>query len=251
MFTAKLLPGLVVFMLLLTVGCSPLHTEIKPGYRWTEVSTVFLHEPDHDPWGLTVVVRQELQAMGYALASPGTGSRDLIVRFSTQDGPDFTSEGVLVTRPKSLHVQFVDPDTDALVAVADYFLRSSEDPAIGMKTALAGLHQRLLTSNANVPASLHKQAQTPIRPAVAEDAQPPATPTAAVPLADPGEVPALSAESERTTAIPEETPTGPAEPGITVKEAEPEIRSLERSPWVPRLKSWGFEDWGKTDDIDR
>lgn len=30
--------------------------------------------------------------------------------------------------------------------------------------------------------------------------------------------------------------------------AEPEIKSLKRSPWLPELKSWGFEDWGEKRD---
>ena len=246
-----LLLSLFGLTILLVAGCSPLHTEVKPGYRFKADSAVVLQAPVYDPWGLVPLMRQELQAMGYELVLPGYVSPDLIVRFSTQDGPDFTSEGVPITRPKSLHVQFVDPGTDALLAVADYFLRSSEEPAAGMKALLAGLHQRLRSGSASVPANPRKQAQTPARPVVAEGAQQSDAPTVAMPFADIGGAPAPSAESGRATTLPEEIPGGQVAPSITAEEIEPAIRPLERSPWVPRFKSWGFENWGKTDDNDR
>lgn len=258
------LPGLCA-LLLFVVGCSQLHTEVRGGYRWSEVSAVGFEEPSRDPWSLAPVVRAELEAMGYVVAAPGAAGQDLLVRFSTQDGPDFTSDGVLVTRPKSLHVKLIDPRSQALVGVADYFLRSSEAPDAGMRAALAGLRDAM--RSAARPGQARPAAATPATPAAAQTAPAagaPAQPQAIVPPAQPAVSPATQPAATTTAppspATPPVTPTvvepvavsSPAPPsGVApapveaVAEEEPVIRSREQSPWVPRFKSWGFEEWGK------
>jgi hypothetical protein len=257
----------IVALLLLAAGCSPLHTEVRSSYRWTDVSEIGFEEPASDPWGLIPVVCQELQAMGYALVPPTAASPDLIVRFSTRDGPDFTSDGTLITRPKSLHVQFADPGTNDLVAVADYFLRSSEEPATGMRAALSGLHQEILGSAH--PVQARPAATQPVPPAAAQSAPAAAqsTPPAAAPSAQPSAplaaqppvaVSPVAAPAPVSRAVPEPAAAPqdraqhePPAPADTAVEDEPVIKSREQSPWMPRFKSWGFEEWGKSDEFDR
>lgn len=228
------LPGLCA-LLLFVVGCSQLHTEVRGGYRWSGVSAVGFEEPSRDPWSLAPVVRAELEAMGYVVAAPGADGQDLLVRFSTQDGPDFTSDGVRVTRPKSLHVKLIDPRSQALVGVADYFLRSSEAPDAGMRTALAGLRDAM--RSAARPGQARPVAVPPATPAVAQPAPTavsPATPTVTPTVVEPA--------AAASPAPPSGVAPAPVE---TVVEEEPVIRSREQSPWMPRFKSWGFEEWGK------
>jgi hypothetical protein len=263
------LPGLFA-LLLLVVGCSQLHTDVRSSYRWAEVSAVGFEAPDRDPWNLAPVVRTELEAMGYAVVAPGGAGQELLVRFSTQDGPDFTSDGVLVTRPKSLHVKLIDPRSQALVGVADYFLRSSEDPVEGMRAALAGLQDALrsaarpsqvrpvaVPSTAPAAAQSAPAAALPVQPqVVAPPSQPavkpaaqPATTTAAAPTSS-AVTPAPLVTSE-SAASPAQSPGETQAPAETVVEEEAVIRSQEQSPWVPRFKSWGFDEWGKSDDFDQ
>lgn len=248
-------------LLLFVVGCSQLHTEVRGGYRWAEVSAVGFEEPSRDPWSLAPVVRAELEAMGYVVAAPGAAGQDLLVRFSTQDGPDFTSEGVLVTRPKSLHVKLIDPRSQALVGVADYFLRSSEAPDAGMRTALAGLRDAMRSAArpgqarpAAVPPAAPAPAQT--APAAGAPAQPQALAPPVQPAGSPAIRPAATTTAPPLTATPTvvepvavSSPSPPSgmtpAPVETVAEEEPVIRSREQSPWVPCFKSWGFEEWGK------
>lgn len=241
----KLLGGFFA-LLLLTVGCSPLHTEVKGGYRWEDVAVVGLEASGDDRWGLTPVVREQLQATGYAVVPAGDAGQQLLVRFSTKEGPDFTSDGVLVTRPKSLHVQFVDPGRQSLVAVADYFLRSSEDPAAGMREALAGVQQKIRDAARGVP-TWSAPAPGPDRPAATQAAVPSTASApspqveAQVPAVAPDLPPAAEAAEAASTASGSNMPEGVA----PVVESEQEIRSLKESPWVPRFKSWGFDEWGK------
>ena len=250
------LPGLCA-LLLFVVSCSQLHTEVRGGYRWAEVSAIGFEAPSRDPWNLAPVVRAELEAMGYAVAAPGAAGQDLLVRFSTQDGPDFTSDGVLVTRPKSLHVKLVDPRSQALVGVADYFLRSSEAPDAGMRAALAGLRDAMRSATrpgparpaAATPATVRPvpAAGSPVQPqAIVPPAQPagsPATPPVATATAPPRPAtPAAVEPAVLSPALPSAEAPAPVE---TVVEEGPVIRSREQSPWVPRFKSWGFDEWGK------
>jgi hypothetical protein len=242
---SKVVPGLIGLVMLFTVGCSPLHTEIDLGYHWTTGSSVILEAPAQDLWGLTPVVRQELQELGYALLLPEAGNPDLVVRFTTLDGPDFTPEGLSVTRPKSLHVQFVDPDSEALLAVADYFLLSSEDPAAGMRTALIDLHQRIRNAGSSAPSVNRSQIQAAV-PAAEKSA-------ASVPQADnpPITLPSTSSGDGSQATFPEATTESPPSPANTIADSEPMVRPLKQSSWAPRFQSWGFADWGKADDAER
>ncbi|MBE0574733.1 MAG: hypothetical protein IH613_02445 [Desulfuromonadales bacterium] len=245
------MPGLKVLLTLIglamlgAAGCSPLHTEIDLSYRWSTVSAVTLEAPAQDPWKLAPVMRQELQDLGYVLTLPESGTPDLIVRFDTQDARDLTREGLLVIRPKSLHVQLVDPGSDTLLAVADYFMRSDEDPATGMRTALAGLFQRILKADSSPPTMVRSQSQEPI-PAQEkrlESESPSDKATATISPAAGNNEP----KSTQPGAIADPQPvTVPA-----IGDAEPMVRPLKQSPWAPRFKSWGFADWGKADDAER
>lgn len=256
----KILPGLAL-LLLAVAGCSSLHSEIRPGFDWAAVSNVVLQAPSQDPWQLVPVVQQELQGMNQVLQPPAFRDPDLIVRFSWQEGPDFTSDGVLVARPKSLHLQFVDPRDNALVAVADYFLRSSEEPAAGVKVAFAGL-RRDIRANRLIPAPsgqiqpatepAGKPASLPLAEAVTAPAATPAAPVAAP--ASPAVTSEQDQPAERILPAPVVESTPAASPRVEVREdpkvepQTPALKPMERSPWLPKFKSWGFEEWGKTGD---
>jgi hypothetical protein len=264
----KVFPWLFGLLALIAAGCSPLHTQARPGFDWTAASDIVLHSPASDPWGLVAQTQQELQGMGYVLQPPTAPDPDLVIKFSWQEGPDFTSDGTLVNRPKSLHLQFVDPCSGALVAVVDYFLRSSEEPAAGLKAAFAGLRRELQAS---------RSASTlPARVLVPAPVQPPTQPVE-VPAAEPATgmtaTPAATVVSEKSAdraaplpvpSVPQQTapppnspplpapqpasqPLGEVDESPRVEAPEPIIKPMERSPWLPKFKSWGFEEWGKPD----
>lgn len=264
----KILP--VLALLFLTVaGCSSLHSEIRPGFDWAAVSDVVLHAPPQDPWQLVPLVQQELQGLHHVLQPPAFRNPDLIVRFSWQEGPDFTSDGVLVTRPKSLHLQFVDPRDDALVAVADYFLRSSEEPAAGIKAAFAGLRRDILAGSVmpSAPVQIQPSAEQAGNPAAKTEEAIPRVEQAAAPSPAPVAVPVATPVAAPARVVPEQgKPAEPAMPAPVVESSQPAspraevsetskvesqtpaLKPMERSPWLPKFKSWGFEEWGKTGD---
>lgn len=115
----KILPCLGLLLLALA-GCSSLHSEVRPGFDWPAAANAVLQAPSQDPWQLVPVVQQELQGMNLVLRPPAFPDPDLIVRFSWQEGPDFTSDGLLAAgRPAPGELDDVDrlcrdcrPDAD-------------------------------------------------------------------------------------------------------------------------------------------
>lgn len=201
--TVGVLAGLGLAILL--SGCSSVHTEVKPGYEWSAVSSVYVEELQPDRWELRPLVRQELQGMGFVLLPSIAERPDLRVRFFVTEAVDLDAESRPLTKLKGVHVQMIDPDDSAMVAVSDYFLGSADTPEQGVSKAFAGLREKIRTV-----------AGTPPQNAAA---------------------PGPAAVSMPTTDA-EPQASGTAEP-------EPEIKSRQRSPWMPQLKSWGFEDWGR------
>ena len=88
--------AVVVWLSILATGCSSLHTEIKPEFDWSAVSSEILEEPQQDRWNLGPVVRQELQEMGFKILPAATDRGDLVVRYFSTEATDRNTSG---TRP--------------------------------------------------------------------------------------------------------------------------------------------------------
>lgn len=241
---------ILALLALLTVlaACSQTHSEIRAGYRWSELTRIAVAEPPADPWGLTPVLRQELTAAGYRLVAADSGRPQVVARFTTEEGLDFTSEVELVTRPKVIHLQFVDAGSGKIVVLVDYFLRSAENPAAAMRVAVADLQEQIRTAAAAPGRAAAKPPVSPaaIAPAAALPAVPAAVPTPAAPPV----VPVPPAPAPAAVSVPVAPPVAAPQPVVEpAVEAEPEEEAplvpRSQSPWTPRFKSWGSEEWGK------
>ena len=211
---------LLYLLLFLLFGCSSLQVGTSQDFTWQGVSGVSLIRPSHDPWELTPVIKSELAAMGIESAVDMTDA-DLLATFTTEESPDLTSEGEIITRLQSLHIRFLDPVSRDAVAVLDYFypLAGQIDPAAGVRELFAVVKQE------RPPADTARQAE-----AVSAPQQSPVK------------------ENQLHTQVMSEAAT-PADTGTpTSAEQQPEPQSS--SPWRLRLQSWGFEDWGESDTVD-
>ena len=249
----RLAISLCLFISFVMAGCSSLHVDISPAVDWNHVREIGFQSPLQDPWQLTQSIRSELKDMGFQVEET-PANPDLLFSYFTQESPDLTEEGEVFLRLKSLHIQFIDPATKALVTAVDYFypeIPNSSPPEMGVKEVFSGLQQQIhkeISSQSAVPA--RKPSQT--------------APTGSVVVDPPTQIEKSQTERLRsnvapTTIEPEEKPTNndpselsktvapPQETATTVLK-KPDSKSLQaiqqiHSPWVPRFKSWGFENW--------
>ena len=162
---------------LVLLGCASLHVDVAPTVDWGTITIVALQGPQPDPWQLTPAVKTELEAIGLQTSSSATDS-DLLVRYSTQEGPDLNADGEVTTRLKSLHLQFIDPATESLVTAVDYFFpaNGTVEPVAGVKEAFAGLRQHIRSNSALTPAAHAEQAPRPaVESGLSATPDPPAT----------------------------------------------------------------------------
>lgn len=245
---------LYVIMLFAIAGCSSLHVNASPAVNWDHVEVIKFQSPLQDPWHLTQAIRVELTNLGFQIDDSGADP-DLLFSYSTQNSPDMTDEGEVITRLNSLHIQFMDPATETPVTAIDYFYPAVSNPpapVTGVKEVFSGLRQRVLTGKKP--------------PAVAPDQQlnqtVPVTPIVITPPAQNQESPS---EQLQPSPVPdsiqvedhvEDSQTQSSKPAVISRETEPaalkkmEDKTLKpvektRSPWIPKLKSWGFENWGQ------
>jgi hypothetical protein len=245
--------GFILFFIV--TGCASLHVDISPTVDWGHVSVIEFRSPLQDPWELTQPIKSELKAMGFQIEET-PANPDLLFSYFTQEGPDLTAESEVLTRLKSLHVQFMDPATKTLVTAVDYFypeVTAPMTPETGVKEVFSGLRQQIYqesNSQADKPAIVPTQI-VPVAPvAVApptqsQELQPVPLKLDPVPSSNESEGNAVNggqsghgevAESsqKKVTSVLEKTDKKPHQPV-----------QKTRSPWLPKLQSWGFEDWGK------
>lgn len=126
----------------LAAGCSPLHTAVAPDFDWSTVATVVLEEPEHDPWGLLPVVREQMRQIGEVVPPSEKARADLRVRFFVVDARDLNEAGQVFFRPKSLHLQLFAAEDPSPVATGDYFLSASESPERAVRALFASLRNK-------------------------------------------------------------------------------------------------------------
>jgi len=234
----------ISLLLFCLVGCSSLHVKVDPNTKWGEVSTVTLLGPQQDPWRLRPAILAELQEMGLTVL-PGEGSRpDLEVRFFFQQGRDINEEGHLLNRLQSIHIQLAEPGTETFVAVADYFYANNSitKPEMGVTAAFAQLRQDIHPdSSPRVPSA--QKNQSPKKMMTTDKSNDPSAAQSGGTSQDDGrDEQGVAAES----ALPVETIV----PVTDNSSPEKSVQSKTRSPWTPRFKSWGFEEWGKESNDD-
>ena len=237
----KLLSSGLSLLLLCLVGCSSLHVKVDPNTKWDKVSTVTLQGPQQDPWQLRPAILTELQKMGLTVL-PDEGSRpDLQVRFFFQQGRDMNEEGHLLNRLQSVHIQFAEPGAETFVAVADYFYadNSMTKPEMGVTAAFAQMRQDIHSGAS--PSARENQSSKKMK-TTNESNNPPAAQSGGADQAAGSDEQGVAAES----APPVETIV----PVTDNSSLDNSVQSKTRSPWIPKFKSWGFEEWGKENNDD-
>lgn len=209
------------------LGCSSLHVETNATFDWSHITTIEIVPPQSDSWNLLPKINEELASMGIKLSGK-TDQADLQMHFFVQEGPDIDREGNVYNRLESLHVQFVDPYNEKTVAVADYFYADTDnEPAVGVKAVFAEMREKFAGQQ-------DEQTATPVQ----ESEQQSAEATVAI-KEQPYVQNAIPSETSLETSATELKQSVP-----TSEEKDPdEIAPLTRSPWLPRFKSWGFENW--------
>jgi len=243
---------LIVFIM---TGCSSLHVDISPSVDWGHVRVIEFQSPPLDSWELTQPIKAELKAMGFQIEETHANP-DLLFSYFTQDSPDLTVESEILTRLKSLHVQFTDPTTTSLVAAIDYFYPEGTPqsaPEAGVKEVFAGLQRQIhkeINSQSEPPTMLPTQtlSATPVDAAPPQQIQ--VSPTEklksnSAPSNNEKEVNATNNDMSKLDTKVEPSP----EAATTVlkkpdKKSYPPVQK-NSSPWLPKFKSWGFEDWGQ------
>ncbi len=247
------------------IGCAAVNVDVGQTVNWNSVARVAYQPPAEDPWQLTPAVQAELQKMGFTILAADDPAADLRVRYFTKEGPDLNADGDLLTRLKSLHVQFVDPNSEQNLAVIDYFYADTmvdpNEESVALAFAeLSKIIQEGKSGTSPAPAAV---AAPMIAPAIS--APPIATPGGTAPSQEHPQAktvslsqatpPGQEAQPElalATTAhlTPAEQPTPATVTPATEKSEARAIVPRTESPWVPRFHSWGFEDWDKEDPLD-
>lgn len=239
-------------------GCSSLHVDVSPTVDWSRVKVIEFQDPPQDPWGLTLPIKLELSAMGFQVEE-SSPNPDLLFSYFTQESPDLTVESKVITRLKSLHVQFIDPATKTLVTAADYFypeVSSPSAPDMGVKELFLGLRQQIQTEIKSQPETANNVPSTNV-PVEQVSASP--SPQSQKPQAQQLQPESTQNQNKREVSGTNVSQSKPVEKKELSREAattvleKPDRKSDQavqqtRSPWVPKLKSWGFEEWGKDSD---
>ncbi len=252
----------LALVLLFVTGCSGLHTGASPDFDWLRVEKVSVQGPWEKFQELQKPTLEEVAAMGYGVVPPSSPEADARLELEVVEALDINEVGAVFSRPRSLHVRIYDADSGAPVALADYYLSSTQSAVNGVQELFAGVREERSRSKgenkstAEAPENAFPASEPPAQAEVPEKNSAPAStllkeqPSQAisetVEQAE-EEVPQAALETSQETAteiVREAAPPATQAQEAETLEWEPAERK-KRSPWVPRLESWGFEDWGK------
>lgn len=251
----------LLFYLFCLCSCSSLKVDVSPALDWSRVSTVSVQPPPQDPWELSPVVSSELRLMGLRVLTGEGAAPDLLVRFFVKEVPDLNADGLRLTRLQSFHLQFIDPASDKTVGVADYFYPITEarpSPADGVAAAFTGLRKNLSRDKSSTQPHAEKAGAVTRQTTVPSAATTPpsssarhqnapigkALPHTPLPHHPPGELTAPTGKKVQDSA-PDDKSTPEQSDPVADQPKVKEIVPQTNSPWIPRLKSWGFDNWGK------
>lgn len=250
--------SICLFMFFVT-ACSSLHVDIAPSVNWAEVRVVEFQKPAESSWNLYQPIKFELQSLTFQVVDSHP-EPDLLFSYFVQESPDLTVESEILVRLKSLHIQFLDPATKTRVAAADYFYPETTDPSApetGVRDLFAALRKQILKENKSdekkqITASGPAQVVTP---ELATPASPVSTPLAgqvkSVVESDQSQV-EVNASNEALLSSPEDQSIKQEPKKYTTLKSARQAKEADqktRSPWTPKFKSWGFENWGQ-DSVD-
>lgn len=212
---------------LLVTGCAHLHVDSVPQWQTlTSTRLCLAAEANSDYRNLVTAI---LQQGGWQVAGECTGHEapgTIVADYQLQWVVDLDAESQVIQRPASFHLQLHKVEDQSLLAVADYFYPNPpDDISTGIREACNALaHRAELPS----PDETSTAAQATPEPAVSSPAS----------LVEENAEAASPVEKQVTE--PPSTDSSPAE-----------VKPMQSSPWIPRLKSWGFEGWGDSAQDDK
>ncbi|MCK9172741.1 MAG: hypothetical protein M0O99_04565 [Desulfuromonas thiophila] len=262
-FSVRLFWPPLLFLMALA-GCAHLHVDLQQGWSPSQVQRVQV-AIDRAPASQSAAwfdeqIGKQLVALAWQ-ASPRSQAQ-VEAKLFWQWRKDLTEDNVLIYQPASLHLRIESLPDQQLVALADYFYPRGGEP--DHLAALEAVFTGLTRQPEVAPAALTEPVSTPpvvAVPQIAPAFVPPAplaqatVPGPAMPQQLPIAASAQNAEPVAPVTLaplsPEQTRSSSITSGlpavVPATQVPAPLRTMTRSPWLPRLESWGFEDWGQVD----
>lgn len=215
----------LIYCIILT-GCAAVQSDNTESINWQNISTIAIMATESDQWDLSGQIEKELGKSGYRVVSDRSQA-DLLLGYATETALDLGDDSEILTRLKSLHLYFADPATDNKLAGIDYFY-----PTTGQIDPVDGVIESLAVINRTSP-------QVEYQPVPEQGS--PREPVTQIEQDSPAEAVTTPAED---TAEPVEKTTVIQKPQ---KRQEAPKQRKSKSPWSIKLKTWGFDTWGKED----
>jgi len=242
-------------LLLLLAACAATKTSREPGVDLSSYDRLYLEPPPEDFPGLRPLIAEQLRRLGYEILEEapagGHASKALLVTYGFEPRRTLSDEGEVTTLLESLAVHFQDLQSGTVLAEAGYGHNwRDEPPAAMVAEVFAGLERDLGPETTGSPKpgfikSIRWQAP------VTDDGE-----ATAGEIIDDAAAGKTSPAPERQPASSSPEPERPTDPQAAPVEPSP-ARLEEKTPpdaepsgWQPRIKSWGFENWGREDTDD-
>ena len=219
--------GALGIIVLLVAGCASQQAHISrtPNGPAT-FQTIYVEPEADDPLQLDALIGEKLEGQGYTVFRKATGDlagEGLILLYAYGTGPAINEDGRAGHRLKWLRMRLVDNADQKKVAsgqiTSGIFDQSPEDE---VTTLIAALSDRLQHGHDPVEGTEGNLMPEPAK----HDA----------PVA-----PALLVKKESEIAL-SHSRTGKK---ISQEDSLSDEKNAAGNPWIPRLKSWGFDEWGK------
>lgn len=208
---------IALFFLLLTTGCSTLHTELRNDIDWAAMKTVEMPDPAIDNWNLRPIAEQELKATGLTPLPYGSPAPDLRARFQLDEASDLTETGAVRNRVKSIQLQLFDRSGRVELARSSYELSSTQNLKQGVNALFKGLRKQLRNVGSSGTAVVQN------KPEHSSSDMPQLSPKGA----------AADSSSLATTQV--ETNQQKAAEQVN-------LQQKSESTWLPRFQGWDFSN---------
>jgi len=225
----RLLPlgGALGTVILLVAGCASQELHFSRKATDPAIYQIIYVEPkSDDPLHLNALIRGRLEEQGYTVLREPTGypaGEILYLSYDYGTGLDLNEDGTVSHRLKWFRVRLVDNADQSEIASGELISAildpSPEDDVVALITALG---ERLRHRQNTVETAGQSMISQPAKQDGPVDS-------------------VLQTKKESTSAF--------SHPRTETKLQEENSPSNEETqpsnPWIPRLKSWGFDDWGK------
>ncbi len=222
------------------VSCTSQNVAFDPeALSKRDYQTVYIQPEGKDPLQLNSLVREEIQEQGYQTLSGDSVESDkeswtLIYDYET--ALDLGEEGLVSRRLQWFKVRLEDNSDRSVVASGEVHSGLLTEPSREeIAELIAALTEQLQSERPSAESGMKKNDADHGKRKDREVAGLRDGKSSA------GVGEKSSSEAEGKNEIPE------PDPGPVVKDRSEEEKVKNPNPWIPRFKSWGFEDWEKED----